>query len=204
MLDLFLTSGDERFLEGAQCAGRWLLSKAVRLSHDGVNWPTLDAPADRPSGAFWCHGAAGIGRFFLNLSAAGALPDSLTIAEGAARTVSMASRTIGPTQCHGLAGNIEFLLDMYQATQREEFLNDARHLAALLDTFSRERDGRLIWLSDTPRVVTPDYIVGYAGVAMCLLRLAAPATRPYHLSLRGFRLATVRTRGLLIDVEARA
>lgn len=187
LLDLFLATGDDRFLEASQAAGRWLLAKAVRRSDGGLNWPTLDAPADRPTGAFWCHGAAGIGRFFLNLSAAGAFPDAFETARDAARAVSTSSRRVGPTQCHGIAGNIEFMLDMYQTTRSDKFLNDARYLTRILETFSRERNGRLVWLSDTPRIITPDYMAGYAGVALCFLRLGSPDDRPHQLSVRGFR-----------------
>jgi tRNA A-37 threonylcarbamoyl transferase component Bud32 len=186
LLDLFLASGDGRFLEASESAGRWLVSKTIRLVDDCLNWPTLDSPGDPAAGAFWCHGAAGIGRFFLNLSTLGGLPEALTMAEGAARTVSVTSRSAGPTQCHGIAGNIEFLLDMFQVTRRDEFLDAAWRLARILQTFSRERDGHLVWLSDGPRTITTDYIVGYAGVATCLLRLGAPESRPHVLTLRGF------------------
>jgi lantibiotic modifying enzyme len=187
LLDLFLATGDDRFREASQAAGRWLLGKAVRRSDSGLNWPTLDAPADRPAGAFWCHGAAGIGRFFLNLFAAGVLPDAFETARGAARTVSASSGRVGPTQCHGIAGNIEFILDTYQMTHSDEFLNNAWCLARILETFSRERNGRLVWLSDAPRIITPDYMVGYAGVAVCFLRLGSADDRPHQLSVRGFR-----------------
>ena len=187
LLDLFLATGDERFLEASQSAARWLLTKATRRSDGGLNWPTLDAPADPPAGAFWCHGAAGIGRFFLNLAAAEVFPDAFDTARQAARTVAASSRRVGPTQCHGIAGNIEFLLDMHQMSCDGGFLNDALPLARILEAFSRERDGRLVWLSDSPRLITPDYMVGYAGIAICLLRLGNPDDRPYQLSLRGFR-----------------
>jgi lantibiotic modifying enzyme len=187
LLDLFLASGDDRFLEAAQSAAGWVVPMAIRRSDNGLNWPVLDAYADRPAGAFWCHGAAGIGRFFLHLHGADVFPGAFDIAEAAARTVAVASRRAGPTQCHGIAGNIEFLLDMYQQTRNDEFLNEAWYLARILETFSRERNGRLVWLSDAPRIVTPDYIVGYAGVAMCLLRLGSPDDRPHQLSMRGFR-----------------
>jgi hypothetical protein len=96
------------------------------------------------------------------------------------------SRSAGPTQCHGIAGNIEFLIDMFQVTRRDEFLNAAWRLFGILETFSRERDGHLVWLSDGPRLITTDYIVGYAGVATCLLRLGDPERRPHPLSMRGF------------------
>lgn len=41
--------------------------------------------------------------------------------------------------------------------------------------------------ADLGDVFTPDYMVGYAGVALCLLRLSDPERQPHQLSLRGFR-----------------
>jgi lantibiotic modifying enzyme len=109
------------------------------------------------------------------------------LAARAARTVAHGARRAGPTQCHGLAGNIEFLLDMYQATADRIYLDDARSLGELLNAFGVERDGMLMWSSESPSVFTPDYMVGYAGVAACLLRLADPSRRPRQLSRAGFR-----------------
>jgi hypothetical protein len=56
-----------------------------------------------------------------------------------------------------------------------------------MEAFAQERDGFLVWPSELPSMVTPDYMVGYAGVAACLLRLAAPDSRPHGLSRAGFR-----------------
>ena len=74
----------------------------------------------------------------------------------------------------------------YRAARLEE----ARTLARLLDAFALERGGHLAFSIDGPRVVTPGYMVGYAGVAMCLLRLADPHRRPHQLSRAGFRYPT--------------
>ncbi|MGH2585164.1 MAG: lanthionine synthetase LanC family protein, partial [Dehalococcoidia bacterium] len=89
------------------------------------------------------------------------------------------------TPCHGLAGAIEFLLDMFQATGDRAYLADAGVLARLLEAFAAERDGALVFPSESPDVFTPDYMVGYAGVAACLLRLSAPDL-PHLLSRAGF------------------
>jgi lantibiotic modifying enzyme len=142
--------------------------------------------------AFWCHGAAGIGKFFLHASELGVIPEAGEIAARAARTVAHAARWAGPMQCHGLASNIEFLLDMFQATGKRAYLSEARSLARLLKAFASEQDGMLVWMSNVPTTVTPDYMVGYAGVAICLLRLADPSRRPPQLSRRGFQFMGTR------------
>jgi len=111
----------------------------------------------------------------------------MEIALGAARSVARGSRHAGPTQCHGLAGNIEFLLDVYQATGDLAFLREERSLATLLEAFASARDGQLVWPSESPMIFTHDYLVGYAGVLPCLLRLADPECRPRQLSRAGFR-----------------
>ena len=187
LLDLFEATQDENFRLGAEAAGRWLAGLAVPTLDDesGLNWPEMEGqPLSR---CFWCHGAAGIGRFWLHAASIDAIPESASIAAAAARTVARGARWIGPTQCHGLAGNIEFLLDMFQATGDRAYWAEAGSLARLLEAFAVERDGLLVWPSESPGMYTPDYMVGYAGVAMCLLRLSDPHHRHHQLSRRGFR-----------------
>jgi lantibiotic modifying enzyme len=187
LLDLFETSQEETFRLAAQAAGRWLAHLSVPTLDDanGLNWPEVEGGA--ASQCFWCHGAAGIGRFWLHAAGIEAIPGAAGIAAAAARTVAHGARWIGPTQCHGLAGNIEYLLDIFQATGDETYWDEARSLARLLEAFAVERDGMLVWPSESPTVYTPDYLVGYAGVAMCLLRLSDPHHRPHQLSRHGFR-----------------
>jgi hypothetical protein len=50
-----------------------------------------------------------------------------------------------------------------------------------------KQNERLVWPSDSPRIFTPDYMVGYAGVALCLLRLSDPERQPRQLCRRGFQ-----------------
>jgi len=192
LLDLFEATGESRFQAAAMGAARWLARQAVPTLADGsgYDWPTCEG--DPPDGAFWCRGAGGIGRFFLHAAAVGGppepplQPDALALAAGAARMVARGTRWAGATQCHGLAGNIEFLLDCFQATQDPAYLAEARGLARLLDAFAGEQAGHLVWPSEAPTVFSPDYLVGYAGVAVCLLRLADPEHLPHQLSRRGF------------------
>ncbi|MDJ0575784.1 MAG: class IV lanthionine synthetase LanL [Xenococcaceae cyanobacterium MO_234.B1] len=186
LLDLFEVTNDERFLIAAQGAGRWLARQAVPALEDGsgLNWPDVEEEA--VNGAFWCRGATGIGRFFLHAAALNILPEAANLAERAARTVARGGRWNSPTQCHGLAGNIEFLLDMYQTTSDRAYLTEAWSLAHLLKAFGVERDGKLVWPSEAPTTFTPDYMVGYSGVLVCLLRLNQPKHLPHQLSRLGF------------------
>lgn len=194
LLDLFDVTHDERFLVAAQGAGRWLkrLARPVLDDGSGLNWPvTEDSPSMM---TFWCHGAAGIGRFMLHLHQLDAMPSAWEFAERAARAVARGARWAGATQCHGLAGNIELLLDMYQACGDAGYLCEARALACLLNTFARDVDGVLHWVTDSD-VSNPGFTAGYAGVATCLLRLAHPETQPHPLSAARFRKASGRAGG---------
>lgn len=186
LLDLYEASQQERFLTAAQAAGRWLERQAVTVLDDasGLHWPDVDVEGAHPRGAFWCHGATGIGSFFLHAAQLQVLPGSLEIAQHAARTVAHGNRACGPVQCHGLAGNIEFLLDMAQCNGKQGYRLQAFELAALLEAFAVEKDGMLIWSSESPIIFTPDYMVGYAGIALTLLRLA-DAQRPRQLTRSG-------------------
>jgi hypothetical protein len=76
---------------------------------------------------------------------------------------------------------------MFQATGDRAYLAEARSLACLLEAFGTEKEGVLTWPSDSPDVFTPDYLTGYAGVAVCLLRLGNPEELPHQLSRPGFR-----------------
>ena len=187
LLDLFEATQDERFLDPVRGAGRWLVRSAVPVLDDGsgLSWPP--SVGGQLAGATWCHGAAGIGRFFLHAARLDVLPDASDIAAGAARAVARTGRSQGPTQCHGLAGSIEFLLDAYAETDDGAYLVEARSLTRLLEAFGREKDGLLFFPSDAPDEFVPDYMTGYAGVAVCLLRLAEPERLPHQLSRSGFR-----------------
>jgi tRNA A-37 threonylcarbamoyl transferase component Bud32 len=187
LLDLFEATGEERYLAPAQGAGRWLGSLAVPALEDGsgLNWPVVEG--GRLAQGFWCHGAAGISRFFLHAARLDVLPEAAALAARAARSVARGTRWAAPTQCHGLSGSIECLLDAFHATGDRAYLAEAGSLARLLEAFAVERDGMLLFSSESPAVFTPDLMVGYAGVAACLLRLSDPERLPHLLSHEGFR-----------------
>jgi tRNA A-37 threonylcarbamoyl transferase component Bud32 len=199
LLDLYEVTGDQRLIGVVRRVTNWLRRLAIPSLNDGsgLNWP-IDLNGES-FGPFWCHGAAGVGRFFLHAAHLGISDDCLNLANRAATTVSEGALWAGPTQCHGLAGNIEFLIDMFQATQEKKFLTRACFLGSVLETFAIKNGKRLSWQSETPGVVTPDYLVGYAGVSTCLLRLAVPHNMPHQLSRSGFQWNLKRGSGQLLE-----
>jgi lantibiotic modifying enzyme len=186
LLDLVEACGDERFLAASQSTARWLKSLAQPALDDesGLDWPIVEG--EELQGARWGHGAAGIGLFFLHTAQTGTVPGAERYARRAARAAAYGARWSGPTLGYGLTGNIEFLLDMYQAYKEETYLREALELARLLEAFSVQQQGTLLWPSERPTVFIPSYLAGYCGVAACLLRLSDPANLPHLLSRRGF------------------
>jgi hypothetical protein len=186
LLDLFEVSGDERFFMAAGGAGRWLARQAIPCLEDGsgLHWPQVEGGK---GAGFWCHGSAGVGRFFLHAARLHALPGAARLARGAARGIAHGARWAGPSQCHGLSGNLEFLLDQFSASGDPADYAEIAPTARLLEAFACERAGLLVFPADSPEIFTPDYMVGYAGVAVCLLRLSDPKRRPHQLSREGFR-----------------
>ena len=184
LLDLAATTEDPRFQAAAHAAARRLAALAVPVLADasGLNWPNVAGSS--LAHPFWCHGATGIGRFFLHAAQRECWPDAAALAAGAARTVARGARWIGPTQCHGLAGNIEFLLDMAQQTGDASYRAEAAILAQLLEAFAQEHGGQLVWPAERTGLFTPDFMVGYAGVVACLLRLGAPDGESSFLNQR--------------------
>jgi lantibiotic modifying enzyme len=187
LLDLYDATGQERFAAAARDAGRWLVRQAEPALDDGsgVDWP--DVEGGHRSGSAWCHGATGIGRFFLHAAACDLLPTAGDFARRAARTAAYGARWAGPTQCHGLAGAIEFLVDCYQATGDRVYLTNADQLARLLRAFLVRRDHQPSRHQDMNGMESPDLMVGYAGVLACLLRLSDPERLPHILSRTAFR-----------------
>jgi hypothetical protein len=185
LLDLFEVTGDGGLLEVAERVGRWLIRLAEPALENGagVNWPP--AENDRPVMAFWCHGGAGITRFLLHLSQLTDGAEPLELARRAALVVAEGTRWAGVTQCHGLAGNVECLLDLYQATTEESYLREAETMARLVNAFAQKRKGRFTLITDRDSS-NPGFSTGCSGVAVCLLRLAHPRTRPHLLSLRAY------------------
>ena len=187
LLDLFDVTNDRRFYQAAEAAVRWLESSALPALNDGtgLDWPKVEG--EPLQGAFWGHGASGIGIFLLNALQHGLISRSDGLLEGAARIAARGTRWAGPTLAYGLGGPIEFLLDAYQQTSNRAYLDDAKQLAGILETFAYQQDGYLMWPSEDATLFTPDFMVGYAGIATCMLRLGMPGYVPRGMSLAASR-----------------
>jgi serine/threonine protein kinase len=181
LLDLFEATADERYLAAARSTARWLAGLATPVVPGSldVNWPTVQ---NGPFfGAFWCHGAAGVGTFFLHVARHGPEAAWGELAARAALAVSR-GRWSGPGQCHGLAGSIEFLMDMWQETKDPSYLTEARSLERLLEPYVRGWDER----SAPTKAPTSGYMFGLAGALVALLRLSDSSHPPRQLSALGF------------------
>jgi len=185
LLDLYEASDCDRYLRAARAAANWIARGALQTLDDesGLDWPW--ASKNVASGGTWCHGAAGVGRFWLHAARTSLFPEAMDYALRCARMVAHGSRSLGPVQCHGLSGGIEYLLDVYQASHDKCHLRSALTLAHILETFAVEREDHLFWPSEQPTTFTPDFMVGYAGVATCLRRLAYPNERVHPLTVQG-------------------
>lgn len=181
LLDLYEVTGQEKFKNTALQTAAWLARLAIPTLDDGsgLDWPHEQGTV--PSGGLWCHGASGVGIFFLHLDRLGIMPEARELVRRAAKMVARGSRWASPVLCHGLAGQIEFLLDVYQAWGDPVYLAEARSLGRLLEAFAFERNGLWFWSSEAPDVVSADLMVGYGGIALTLQRLAHPETQPRPL-----------------------
>lgn len=189
LLDLYEETQQERFLSAALSAARWLRRQTLPMLDDGSGLGWSEKEGGQVRGAYWCHGSAGVGRFFLHAAQLNVFAGATDLAERAARAVAGGNRACNPVQCHGLSGNIEFLLDMAQVTGKQMYRAVAFELAELLCAFAVEQPGKLLWPSESPTIFTPDYQVGYAGILLALLRLS-DENRPHQLSLKGLGYKT--------------
>jgi lantibiotic modifying enzyme len=191
LLDLAEVTGQSKYLDAACQAMAWIARQATPALDDqsGLAWPASEG--GNPYPPFWCHGATGIGRLFLHAERLGIWPDATETLQGICRSVARGARWSGPTLCHGLTGNAEFLLEAGKALGDDEWLIEARGLLSLVEAFAVDHPDGRAWISEAPRQITPDYLVGYAGIPVVLLRLARP-DRCYQLSRGGFRYRASR------------
>lgn len=174
LLELWRATGESRYRRLADQAARWLIECGEPSLRDGsgMNWPLAHGNDDR--WFFWCHGAAGIGLFFLRAWELTGDLEYRQVAAAAARTIAVAGRRGGPTLCHGVAGNGDMLLAAHRVLGDPAWLEAAADCAELVQLYALPRPDGVVWPAEFPGVITPDYMVGYAGVGAFLLRLAAP------------------------------
>jgi hypothetical protein len=181
-------SGEERYLTVARQAADLLLTQARASGEGALSWPRhLNDPT--PGLQQHCHGAGGIGQFFLRLNRLAPDPRYRAAAEAAVRTVAaLRERETRSGVCHGLSGTGSALLDCYQAFGDSRWLELAQACAGDLqrlrppaptdssswagDVDEPERRG--VYAMNGEGALSPDLMLGYAGAGSFLLRLAAP------------------------------
>ena len=120
----------------------------------------------------WCHGVAGY--LWTILNGIGDHPELRGEIDWAVDALTRAPSAGTPTLCHGLAGHLE-LWQMLQAVPRFAALarSRARKVAHALRCLHVKVDGRCVWTSDDPAIITPDLWIGFLGPASALARHAA-------------------------------
>jgi lantibiotic modifying enzyme len=192
LAELASATGEEGYFGIATGAANLLLAEA-RVTEEGAMswsrhlWDTSPGPQAH------CHGAGGIGQFFLEMNRLAPEPRYRAAAEGAARTLTAQMETETRSGlCHGLSGTGNLLLNVYQALGREQWLDYARSCGSRLQQFrvpapdvatSGERgdgdpEARDVYALHGDGASSPDLMLGYAGVGSFLLRLADPETAP--------------------------
>lgn len=180
LLELYHTTGDEVFLEGA-CEG--FRYERHLYSPDRENWPDLrglDSEETEDNGELkymiaWCHGAPGIALSRLRAYKITGEQSYQEEAEAALRTTIGALQKLDPTNanyslCHGAAGNADVLI--YAST----VLGDDRYrlLAERVGQQGIEwyESTRISWPSGlSSRESTPPLMQGAAGAGYFYLRL---------------------------------
>lgn len=176
LLELFVRTRDDRFLEGA--LGGFAYERR-HFSAEQQNWPdfrSFASPNPQQPGysLAWCHGAPGIGLSRLRAFALTREETFLREAEaalaGTYRPLSMASPADGYSLCHGLGGNAELFL------VAADLLGDERYRAVAEAVGDRGIQSVHLQRNPWPCGVvsggeTPNLMLGTAGIGYFYLRL---------------------------------
>ena len=150
-------------------AATYLREHAVE-DRGGLNWPRT--PGDEADRCAWCHGAAGVGRFWTEAYAALREPSFLETARAAAEcTYAYGDYRSAAIQCHGLSGNAELFLELYRLTSDQRWLTRAEEFARQCFTYRLETPEGDAWQTDVPGNTSPDYVYGATGPGHYFLRL---------------------------------
>ena len=154
----------------------------------GLNWPRTPgepqqdgtAQDDATQRCAWCHGAAGVGRFWTEAYAALREPSFLETAIAAAEcTYAYGDYRSAAIQCHGLSGNGELFLELFRLTRDQRWLDRAAEFARLCMAYRLRTPEGDAWQTDVPGNTSPDYVYGGAGPGHFFLRLLERGATPW-------------------------
>jgi lantibiotic modifying enzyme len=189
LAELGRVTGEGGFIDTATAAAELILARA-KPGVDGESSTWERHIGDTGAGLqAHCHGAVGIGQFFLVLDEL--VPDARygDAARRAARAAAATRAEDGRSGlCHGLSGTGEYMIDCYQAFGDPEWLALARDCGTHVRRFRVPQQPGVYAMHDVA-AVSPDLYLGYAGIGSFLLRLADPVVAtdlvlsPLHRSL---------------------
>jgi hypothetical protein len=178
-------TGEEHYFDTARGAAELLIAlgvpspsnTSIECEHELLAWPGhLGGPAKGLQAH--CHGAGGIGQFLLWLDGLRPDPRYRAAAKSAGSTVA-ARRTIETrtSVCHGVSGTGHFMLDCHQKLGGGRWLTFARECASNLQRFRvPERPG--VYAMHDKGTVSPDLMLGYAGIGSFFLRITRASNAP--------------------------
>jgi lantibiotic modifying enzyme len=154
-----------------QLAARTFISlHALADSENRKTFPRRIGVDYEPAPIFgWCHGVGGV--LWSLLLGFGDDPKLQREIDWAVDILTSAPSVSvdSPTYCHGLAGHLE-LWRMLSAVPRYRnlALKRARLAASALRLLFQRSNGRSMWSSEEPKIVTPDLWIGFLGPATAL------------------------------------
>lgn len=174
-LSTALGSSGNTYLEGAKGAARWLLAVQGSLGGD-LDWYNRQPDRLDSFQVQWCHGAPGIGLFFIELHRSSGDPALLELAKRCAKTAEdLTATAVGwDCRCHGYAGNADLFLKLYRVTGDTAWLDKARGFGERV--WARRLPTALPgWIAgDGTNTNNPSFMTGSSGVGQFFLELADP------------------------------
>lgn len=136
------------YLEAALKAGRYVQSMAHETPA-GLNYSRREPDQPEATQLTWCHGAPGIGLFWLELYRQTKEPQYLALARRCADSTGQTRSSKGACLCHGGAGNAWLALSLYRVLGEKAYLETAQAWAAHLWSQTRLLDRQYpTWLGD--------------------------------------------------------
>jgi lantibiotic modifying enzyme len=176
LLHLSRRTKDARYKKLADEAARFV------LKHEGASgyWGRTVPKSRKTQRLQWCHGAPGIGLFFLDLHRFAPHEDykqALLRCVDVTRRHGRSARRSG-CQCHGVAGNAELLIEARGVLKDQALLGVARDSGSALVELG---DGAL---RVRMKGYSASYMTGLAGIGHYFLRLADPKEHRLPLMAR--------------------
>jgi class III lanthionine synthetase len=169
LLYLYLTTGEEKFLNAGQKALDFDLNHSEVNLDGGASWKyrVSESSIILP---YWRYGSAGVGtavlRYYKLLG-----EEKYKTALDKIYLDTDRKYAVFPGRFIGLSGIGDFLLDMFDFLDEEQYLKSAERLAAGLMLFKVEKEQGIVFPGDRLLRLSCDYGTGSAGVGLFLHRL---------------------------------